>query len=295
MSPEPGIYKNVDFDTYRSWDCINNSSLKHAEKSLAHYRRYLDNPPDRTTDAFRFGSFAHGGKLEPMVACQHYVVEPDLTKNILRADGTEYSNPKATKEYRDRVAAFEAANAGKEVVPQKWFDRFAGMANALDENETARRWLRSDGDAELSIVWDDPVSGLRCKGRIDKLPKHLGIAVDLKTTADASDFERSIAKYGYHRQAAFYCDGLSVLTGRVHGFGIIAVEKDEPFGVRAAPMSGESLAVGRQEYRSLLNKIAAARNSDRWPGYESPEAWNLPNWASPKVELLIGGQVINVK
>lgn len=292
-TPPPGIYQGIDFDEYRSWDAVNNSSLGPLRRSAAHYRAALE--AERTeTDALRFGTICHHGKLEPLELLRRYTVQPDLTEGLVDDNGEPYAKPKATKAYKERVAAWEAQNHDKEVISQQWFDLILGMSRALDAHSLASEWLGADGPAECSLIWQDPGTGLMCKARIDKLAEPRGMAVDLKTTRDAQEFERAIVNFGYGRQAAMYADGLRVLTGRPWRFGIIAAEKESPFGVRAAPMSDDVITAGRIEYRAALEQIAQSRQSKRWPGYESPTEWGLPAWAAPECELIVDGQIINL-
>ena len=85
-----------------------------------------------------------------------------------------------------------------------------------------------------------------------------------------------------------------VATGKRHDFGIVAVESEAPFGVRAAPVSEQALCVGRLEYRQALRGIANARQSHVWPGYSNPDAWQLPAYASPACELVVGTDVVTL-
>ncbi|MGA0841051.1 MAG: PD-(D/E)XK nuclease-like domain-containing protein, partial [Pseudomonadales bacterium] len=57
-------------------------------------------------------------------------------------------------------------------------------------------------------------------------------AVDLKTTVDAREFERSVFTFGYDIQAAFYTEVAKVIDGKSRKFIWIVVEKDAPYGVQ---------------------------------------------------------------
>ena len=289
--PEPGIHQDIPFEEYVEWDAVNNSSLTRAARSMAHYR-YA--PPQAETKALRFGKLCHSGALEPLLIPKHYVVMPDLAEGIRRADGTEYASPRATAEYKRRAAEFKEANADKEVVDQDTYDTMMGVVDALLAHERAREYLYAPDPSEVSIVWDDPETGIRCKGRIDRLQLRASRLSDLKTTIDASQFERSVFRFAYHRQGAFYVDGMRVLTGEDFAFALVAVERDKPFGVRAAPLHSEALVEGRIEYRRLLRAIAQARQTGEWKGYEDPDCWRLPAYASSSqsADLVIGGQTV---
>jgi hypothetical protein len=288
---EPGIYENIPFDTYLSWPFVNNTLLTHAARSLAHFRFAEQTADDEPTAAMQLGSLVHAGILEP----DSLVVMPCFEDEIRREDGSKYANPKATTAYKNRVADFEAANAGKRIVSAGEYESIVGIRESLTGHKRASDYL-DQGSVEVSIVWDDPDSGIRCKGRVDKWSEKECRIVDLKTTRDASEFERAIFKYGYHRQAAFYSDGMHALTGQVHEFAIAAVETDSPFCIRAAPVSDEALAAGRTEYMRLLQDIATCRSRGEWPGYQDPERWELPEWfqSHESVSLNVSGQTVTL-
>ncbi|MEO2024286.1 MAG: hypothetical protein ABGZ23_00225, partial [Fuerstiella sp.] len=169
-TPAPGIYHDVPFEEYCAWDAINNSSLAPALKSPRHYKHGLDNPRD-DTDAFRFGRLCHAGRLEPAAVLDRYIVMPDMSKDIKTADGKPARSPKATTEYKRRVATWEEqqAEADCEVVTRQRFEEFKGVLDSLNGNILAREWFGTDGPAELSILWKDPITQLVCKIRIDKV------------------------------------------------------------------------------------------------------------------------------
>jgi len=241
--PGPGFYQDIPFATYLSWPYVSNSALSVVKRSPAHYHARL---PSEETPAFRLGSLCHTGVLEPASVSTRYCVMPDLTQGILREDGTPYDKPTATKEYGKRVAAYQAMakERGQVVVDHENFSQMMGVVRAICEHEIARDYLCGDGYVELSMVWDDPETGLRCKGRIDKFKPHQKRISDLKTTRDGSRFENSIFQYGYYRQGAFYRRGVKAIAGIDCEFCIAAIETDEPYAVRAAPLGNDALELG---------------------------------------------------
>lgn len=286
--PKPGIYEDIDFADYLSWDCVNNSSLASLNRSPAHYRAYKTADTHTESAALAFGTLSHTGILEPLQIAERYVVMPAF-ETMLTGD---YQKPKATKEYKEKVQQFEEVNAGKEIVSRDWFDKLLGINKSLAANQRASDYFHGSGQTEVSIVWDDPATGIRCKGRIDKVNDPAGLLVDLKTTQDAGNFPKAIANYGYDRQAAFYLDGFAVLTGKHYRFVIVAVEKETPFAVRAAPLSEACVANGRRQYRRCLDRLAECRTSEEWPSYDDPDEWDLPAWAMESVDLNVNGTLV---
>lgn len=276
INPEVGIHENVPFEDYCNWDCVNNSSLSPALQSAKHFEHAKKNPR-ADTQAFRFGRLCHEGRLEPSLVLDRYAVMPDMTKDIL-VKGEPAKKPRATDEYRKRVAEWEDQHEGKQIVTQDAYNDVKGVLDALWENTRTRMWFTSEGAAELSLVWIDSISGLKCKARLDKVA-HRQLIVDLKTSRDASRFEASMLDYGYDRQAAFYLDGYRQLTGESAQFAFGVVESAAPHGVRAAPVTPNVIAFGRQKYRKALSVLAEKQASGKVTDYPQPEAFDLPRWA----------------
>lgn len=290
--PPPGIYESVPFDDYLSWPYLSNSKLHAASRSLLHFR---EQDAIEETDAMRFGTLCHQGRLEPSAVFRRYVVMPDLTSGITTKAGKAATNPKATEEYAARVKEWRSKQADKLIVEQDEFDAMVGVVASLDRDRLSREWFASDGPTEVSIVWDDPETGLRLKARIDKAANRLQLLADLKTCRDCKRFPAAIAERGYHRQGAIYLDGWEVLTGEMYRFGLVAAENVKPFGVMAAPVHDDAIEDGRDEYHRMLRQIANANRTGLWPGYESPPAWNLPAWHSgDSVTLTIGGKQVSI-
>lgn len=292
--PEPGIYENVPFDDYLLWPYISNSKLTAAEKSMAHFR--LGGAIEET-QPMRLGTLIHAGKLEPLSLMKRYIVMPAFETMVRKPNGAEYDKPKASAAYKAEVEQFTKAHPDQTAIDQAEYDKMLGVVTALANHSRARLYLDSPGPVEVAIVWDDPETGVRCKGRIDKLVRQDRRIVDLKTSFDPSEFEQHIAKRGYHRQGAMYSDGLQILTGEQYQVCLVAAETKAPFGVRAAPLSDEAIGVGRERYRGLLKQIAECLQAQDWPAFDDPEEWTLPAWATPKeepIELTMGGRSISV-
>lgn len=294
QTPEPGIYHGIPFEDYLQWDGVSNSSMQPALRSMLHYK---ERPAIEETPAMKLGTLTHAGRFEPEKIDATYVVMPAFEKTVKRDDGSDYDNPKASKKYKELVADFHEKNKDKIVVTTQQFADMCGMVSALATDERATRYL-TGGDYEVSILAIDPVTGLRCKGRCDHLHLNGRRIGDLKTTMDASRFEWVIVERSYHRQLAFYADMIEWLgKGTIRECSIVAVENSAPYGVRASHLREEDLDDGREEYRGILNDIAKALKSKKWPGYTSPEkGWVLPikRNKGDAVSLKIGGDVVSV-
>lgn len=278
-APDIGIYYDIPPVDYFAWPCESNSHLKAMATSPKHYRDQL--PID--TAATRLGTLAHAVMLEPVELMDRYAVLPDYESDM--AD--RYKRPKQTNEYRELVEAFTSANDGKEIVIAEEWQTIKAMHAAVQENAIASDWLQGPGRCEVCVVWDDAETGIRCKGRFDKMRQSELLVIDYKTTQDAGGFERQMHRFGYHRQAAMYLDGIAAVLGERWKFGIVCQEKAVPYCCRAALVAESTIEQGRLEYLADLQRVAECRRTNEWPGYPNPDEWNLPDWAYSEAAVAV--------
>jgi len=241
--------------------------------------------PRKPTAAMELGRVVHAACLEPDQFDRRFVVMPPFEEEIRRPDGSEYASPKATRKYKDLVVEFIEDHEGQQIISADAWRIASGIRDSIAAHNLAHRWIAAEGATEVSLVWRARITGLRCKARIDKLlqPALDGVAVvDLKTTTDASHAELQIAALGYHRQMAMYVEGVRVLYGAHVRAGLIFAETSPPWAVRAAPLSDDALQWGRARIETLLREYKKCLDlpRDQGPGYEDPEQWNLPAWAT---------------
>lgn len=203
---------------------------------------------------------------------------------LLRANGV------AVTLWSDVQAEWLANNTSRTVLTQEQWEQLHGMAASVMAHPAASRLLTDvPGKAEISFYWNDPVTGELCRIRPDWL-RDDDIIVDLKTTDDASPdgFAKSVANWRYDVQDAFYCDGFREVTGRRARFVFIAVEKKPPYAVAVYALDAESKEIGRAQYREDLDKYAACKANDNWPGYgDAVQKLNMPGWHKKKTEHLV--------
>lgn len=277
---EPGVHHGVPFSEYHEWDAINHSRLPLIDKSPLHCfvgRSYGE------TDAMRFGSLVHCGKLEPDSIAARYMVMPDYANHPdnVTSKGEKPLSLAATSWYKNKKAMFEevARQLGKLVVTQPLYDNLQlSLAAMLTETRITDAVNR--GRSEVSIVWHDRHTGIRCKARIDSVSD---ILIDLKTHEDASrptplpiSFEWSMAQRNYYTQAAWYQSGWEAVTGQRLPFWFCVVSTTPPIQCVAAPVMERSLRKGRKVNARRMELYARCKRSGVWPGYESPEGFELP-------------------
>lgn len=262
------------YDTIRA---VNFSTLKELERSPAHYAHRLTHPR-ADTPAMRLGRAVHTAVLEPERFADEVVVFDGATRR-----GKAWDEFASTHEAHTILKADE-------------HDVCCAIRDAVRGHAVAGPLLA--GDSEVTVEWDDPATGLPCKGRIDHLD---GDAVfDLKTTGtiDAWAFEAHSARMLYHAQLALYARGVSVAHG-ITGVTatIIAVESEPPHDVAVFDLTDEALVVGAAKCDEWLARLVECRDSGTWPGrYADRQELTVPGWLSLDPDsglgIRVGGEVV---
>ncbi|QHB37274.1 Cas4 family exonuclease [Gordonia phage Gudmit] len=179
---------------------------------------------------------------------------------------------KAAKERRDKAYA-----TGRVPVLRKDYRRAEGLRDAVLDHELAAI-LFETGTPEQSIYAHDPKTGVRLRCRPDW---HTGSTfVDLKTTNDAAKFEKSIAEYGYHQQAAFYLDVAALAGIPVDSFFFVAVEKEKPYLTTVVELDAADVDLGRRLNRAAIDLYHHCHQANVWPGLPAEvRTVSLPSWA----------------
>lgn len=257
----PGVYDAYTNAEYHAADGISKSDLDLIHKSPAHYKaaRHEDTP------ALRFGTAFHCAVLEnDRFNATYTVIEGDRRTNVVKA------------------AIKEAKEAGKTVLDADEFDSIMNMVLTIFKNPICEALLR--GSLKEHSVFSE-LDGVRVKCRPDGWNVGKGVLFDLKSTEDASPegFARTVAKYRYHVQDAFYRHVVASATNCDAddlSFIFIAVEKKPPFAVALYQLDELAALQGWVDAREDLRRYKAAKDTGKWGGY-SPriETLSLPRWA----------------
>jgi exodeoxyribonuclease VIII len=260
---------------YEAIEALNWSKLKWLSRSPAHYLHNLLHP-GADTAALKRGRAVHVASLEPERFGALYVVWGGG-----RRQGKDW----------ERFEAAAAVN-GQEVLTESEYEQMKSIAIAVRSDAIAARYV-TGVRTEQVIRWTyrradvDGVGGYEtmCKGRLDAVGS-LGV-VDLKTARDGSPsaFGREVLRLEYHVQAAWYVDGYKAATGRELPWSWVVVEAGEPHVVQVYRADEETLQLGRERYRELLDLLHACGRNNAWPGYATSEmTLQLPKWAWPQDE-----------
>lgn len=259
----PGtITTDIGIDDYHRGPGVSKSGLDLIERSPLHYwwsyLRAGDRQESGDSESRVVGSGLHALVLEgPQAFRDRFAIMPQFGRRKQDvADKEQWERDNAGKTWLRQTASRDDAASIK------------AMRDALSQHREASKWLGAPGRAEVSAYWTDEATGILCRCRADKL-LDAGIVVDLKSTRDASDeaMARSIDKWRYHVQHAFYTDGLRQLGVDVRGFVFVFVESAPPHGVRVIRLDAATVEIGRGAYRRNLDTYARCIKSGEWPGY----------------------------
>ena len=235
-------------DYYQSTEYISNSMLNNLSGRSPEYFRFAMDNPQPSTAAMKFGSALHVNVLQPEEFNKNYAVSPKFDKR--------------TKIGKADYAEFQKKNFFKTIITEAEFEMIEQMTMKLMKDSTIKTLL-SGGEKEKIITWHNEAHNVNCKGMLDCYKKGPNIIVDLKTTQDASynGFRRSIMKYKYHKQAAFYMDAIGA-----DEFYIIAIEKSPPFNMNVIQIGEDLIEDGRYMYNQELEIYNYCTKHDYWPG-----------------------------
>ena len=237
----------------------------HSPAEYDHVRRH----GQRDTTAFQVGRAAHKQLLG---------VGQDIVEIV--ADNWR---TKAAQEKRDETIA-----AGKIPLLTRDFRNVGQMTSALFRHRVAKALRDMPGKVEQSLFWQDPLTGVWLRARLDFLPDRAegkrSLLWDYKTAESAHPmkFTRSTANFDYFRQAAWYLDAAAALgvAGADARFLFVVQEKEAPYLVSVIELDEAAIEQGRQMNRRAIDIYAQCREENRWPGYgEDVHLVSLPAWA----------------
>ena len=257
------------------------------EKSPAHfYHQSALNPDRKESDAAHFavGRAAHDLILLGGDWAKHFHVTPP-----------GFSRAKTVAMAEEIAAADYAASKGKTVIRHEDMALVEKIADRIGANQAARHALMR-GVPEMTLAWQDDLTGVWLRARPDFLPQScidgddVRIVSDLKFMAGTHCSPRKFAKamddFGYHIAAAHYGEGIKQIFGKYpSGFVFVVVEKDEPHTVSLYYPEPEDIERGRNQMRQAINLFAACLKRNQWPGYaDQPMQVGLPIYARMRID-----------
>ena len=265
-------------DEYFAMDAVNQSLLKQVLRSPAHAAEYIkgDKAP---TAAMQFGTAVHASLLNPDNFDNEVAILPEEIN-------------RRTKEGKEQYAKFLARADGKVIINREQSVDCIRIGFEIARSDTASRLINSCNH-EMSYTWVDELTKMACKARLDVVCGSSKHVVDLKTTVNASpqDFGRSVYKFGYHIQAAWY---LRAASGFATGskaynsgwrFHIVAVESSAPYGVACYKLDHRAIIEGDKMADRALKAWAECKLLGEFCGYpDEVTSLSLPPWALTEPE-----------
>jgi exodeoxyribonuclease VIII len=262
-------------DEYHAGPGVSKSHLDViANQAPLHYwHKYLNPERERSepTPAMQLGTCIHSAILEPDTLSAVCVPNPGIDRRS-NAGKAEY-------------AAFCAEHAGKIILADEDYQAVLLVRDAVYRHPVARGLL-TDGKPEQTFFALDPEHNELVKCRFDYLRDAGDMAIDVKSTEDASPegFGRSVANFRYDLQPPWYFDVMDILYGQTpQSFVYLAVEKKPPYAIGIYFATPEQIAVARDTARRDFGRIVQLKQTygtaTAWPDY-GIEALplELPKW-----------------
>lgn len=290
--PPPGIYYDVPFEEYVSWNAMNGSTLAKAIQndgvtiSMKHLRAALNDELKTTGDSNdkRWGRAWHCRVLEPELFKKRFVQNP--TCGELLKNGDRKGRPCG------KSASFQVGGAYYCGVHCK-DDGAVDLQDYVTDDDLVRvnaaykelmshdviRMIRTQGGFEATIVWD--YNGVPMKSRLDKLieptQERPAVVLDLKKcqVGHATDeaISYSMRDYSYHVKMVSY--GLAVKSlfpDFDFPFLILVFQEDnKPFDVNVKDIT-EWQSIGHKLFESIMSRFIkccdeiGSVETSKWPG-----------------------------
>lgn len=256
----------------RELGLVSNSALKEFAKTPAHLRAWaeaVEGDGESEKAAFRIGRATHTSILEPDLFTKQYVAKP------------EFGDCRKTLN-KDRRDEWVKEHKNFEILSESEYRMIRGMRDSVRLHPLASK-LVTGGESELTGLWTDSMTGLRCKVRADHYNARRDLIVDLKTTGDASPraFGRDVIKYFYHHAHALYRAGFAALGVPARHFIFVVVEKAPPYAVALYQLDELGIRVAHDRIRTLMCLLADCVRRNEWPSYsEKIQTLITPEWVA---------------
>jgi len=339
LTDQPQVFASLPREAYDELPGWNASLLKVAlSRTPAHaWFEFINPEREQEEDAGQFliGNLFHCRLLEPELFDQRYLVLPANAPKRPTARQLEGPKPRKDGSVNTDTAAY--ANWEDARTREAWWQAFerehpgAGSAQQVSAKDLAlgdalagavaahpvlgprfADTLANRWGNELTLTWRDPLTGARCKARLDAV-RFLGDRLwigDLKSAMDAGPgvdhFGRAAANFDYCLSAAWYRDAAQVCRASLeelldlpegalitmpngYEFEFIAVEKAHPRPefIGRYLLADEQAELGRRMARRALDLVVQADASGWWPGYDSAAVpLELPGYAYQRMERL---------
>lgn len=281
MNWKPGIYPNIDWDTYRAIPFISPSTLKKGLRSMRHLKRAIDGDiPQPSPDAVAVGQAVHciiAGEEDRLAVMPDWHLMPEN----LTATG-KVSTSKTTAFYKESKEAWLEENDSLSIMSEVQLNTAKKVVRELRANQEASQ-LFADSKHELTVIAE--IEGVMCKTRIDGAVPTTKRVWDIKTTSDIEGraLYRQSKKMGYLFQFGFHllaCLGAGSNRFAIDRYDIIAAEVGGDYDTAVVEVPTQLLDDWATKVKRVLRDYREARESDCWPGlYDRGVGMlDVPDW-----------------
>lgn len=282
MIEKPGVYR-ISNEQYHSKDCCVDAVLSTsfirdllfecpARAWWNHPKLNPDFIADNGAGKYDCGSAAHDLLLEGGAAISVITGFDDWKKNdakaLREAARLEGKTPLLVKQYEEVAAMVSAAEIAIKNCKE------LGISN-----------LRAEGDSELSYVWKEGDTWMKC--RPDWLRKDRKLKLAYKTTGTSANPEilaKHILNMGYDISFAFYQRGIQAIEGTEPKTVFLFQECEAPYLCSFVSLPPEFIELAKSKVEYGIFLWNQCRESGQWPAYPSrvcyPDlpAWELARW-----------------
>ena len=236
-------------------DSISSSGVKMlVNKTPAHFhQRYAEGAPEAVSRPLVFGSVFHAFVLEGEAVCRSLY-------------GTAPAHP-GTAKYAAWLSNEECLYGG--LKEEDWAEIQLMQAGML-ANEEIKALLDMPAIIEQRFDWTDKEYDVQCKIKPDFLARDGSVMLDIKTTADATNYgiHTAVRRYDYDLSAAMYLRAIEAIEGITPRWGWIFIEKGTRLP-RLVWASDETIETGSAKLERGLSIYSECMKSGKWPGYET--------------------------
>lgn len=313
---EPGAYR-MSMEWYHSQGVCPGPSVSSTglrkialQSPWAFWRTWNGNPdrlPEKEqSDSLILGKAAHALILGDEVFDDKFIFVPEGAPQ--RPTATQIAAYERDGEWSENAypratfwEAFDAKAAGRHLLSPEQLEKITYMAESLAANPHCVELLKSDL-IEVSMVWQDEITGIWVKSRPDCIPTNGADYSDLKTFAPkGADLklaaQRSMTDFGYPMQMALAVMGAEQVFGTTASeCALVFLQSTEPYECLPIRIDADSLYWARVLCRHGLDMMARCLEANDWPGvgvemitYSYP-----PSMLHRFAELQIAGELPNL-
>lgn len=280
-------------------------------ESPFHFWAKSDLNPDRypekeDTDALILGKAAHAIILGDEVFDDHFIYVPGdaprrPTATQVRAFERDGEWSAAASEGAAFWADFDERAGTRSLLTEAQVQKIMFMAENLRKNPLAVEML-TGGLTEVSMIWQDQVTGVWLKSRPDVIPDNGADFGDLKTFAPRTKsikraIHQAITDSGYVLQMALAQMGSEAVFGQIAPECVLVMcQSTEPYTVSTVRLDEDALYWGRCLVRKGIDTFADCLKSGEWPQpIEGVMDYSFPESMTARLaQMQIDGELPNL-